>query len=107
MVAYLKATANEKTYSDYLQVAWEAEKEQVMETSQSLTMASTSKPKETSFFPKLKGSQPAITPSAWMVHLEEKSANEGEGINSEDPVSIKGMTEEFTLCLARAVKEAQ
>ena len=42
-MAYLKATANEKTYSDYLRAAQEAEKEEVMETSQNLAMASTSK----------------------------------------------------------------
>ena len=33
MVAYLKANTNEKTYSDYLQVAREAEKEEAMEPS--------------------------------------------------------------------------
>ena len=32
MVAYLKATANEKTYSDYLRVVWEVEKDKMMET---------------------------------------------------------------------------
>ena len=72
MVAYLKATANEKTYSDYLQVAWEMEKEETMETSWSLAVASTSKLRAISFFPlwKLKGSQLAITPSMWIAHLE-------------------------------------
>ena len=65
MVAYLKASTNENMYSDYLQVAWEAEKEDTMEPSCSQTMASMSKPKATSFFAlwKLKGSQPAMTPS--------------------------------------------
>ena len=73
MVAYLKATANEKTYLDYLQVVWEAEKEKAMLTFQSSAMVSMSKPKVTSLFPlwKLKGSQPAITPST-QVHLEEE-----------------------------------
>ena len=109
MVAYLKATHNKKTYSDYLQVAWEAEKEEAMETSQSFATANTSKPRATSFFPlqKLKGSQLAITPSTQMVHLEEKSANGEKGINGEDPDGIKGMTEEFIVCLARSVKDAQ
>ena len=67
MVAYLKASANEKTYSDYLQVAKEAEKE-AMEPSGNQTMASTSKPKVMSFFPlwKLKGSQSTTTFSPWM-----------------------------------------
>ena len=70
----------------------------------------TSKPRATSFFPlqKLKGSQPAIPPSAWMVHLEEKSAlDEEEGVNDEDPDGIKGVTEEFIVHLARAVKDTQ
>ena len=50
MVAYLKASAGDKVYSDYLHVAWEAEKE-VMEPSCSQTVDSTSKPKVMSFFP--------------------------------------------------------
>ena len=108
MVAYLKATANEKTYSDYLQAAWEAEKEEMIELSWSSAMASTSNPRATSFFPlqKLKGSQLAITPSVWMAHLEGKSANKEESIGGEDPDSIEGVTKEFTVCLARAVKGA-
>ena len=55
MVAYLKATVNKKTYSDYLQAAWEAEKEEAIETSQSLATANMSK---LYFFPlqNLKGS---------------------------------------------------
>ena len=57
MVAYLKASNNEKTYSDCLQVAREDEKEEAMEASCSQTADSTSKPKSMSFFPlqKLKG----------------------------------------------------
>ena len=107
MVAYLKASANEKTYSDYLWSAWEAEREEVMETSWNLAMASTSKLRVTNFFPlwKLKGSQPAITPSTQVVHLEEKSTNKKEGINGEDPDGIKGITEEFIVHLARALKD--
>ena len=57
MVAYLKASSQEKMYSDYLQVTREAEKEDSMEPSQSHTLDNTAKPKPTSFFPlqKLKG----------------------------------------------------
>ena len=51
MVAYLKATLQEKTYSDYLWAAMEAEKEDSMELSQSQTTNNTAKPKATSFFP--------------------------------------------------------
>ena len=42
-----------------------------------------------------------------MAHLEEKSANEEEGVNGGDPEGIEGMTEEFIVCLARAVKDTQ
>ena len=51
MVTYLKATNNEKTYSDYLWVAWKAKKEEVMETSQSSATSNMSEPRATSFFP--------------------------------------------------------
>ena len=42
-----------------------------------------------------------------MVHLEVKSTNEEEGVHSEDPDGTEGTTEEFIVCLARAVKDAQ
>ena len=63
MVAYLKASANEKMYADYLWAAREAEKD----------TNKMSKPKVMSFFPlqKLKGTQPTKTPSIRVVHLEE------------------------------------
>ena len=51
MVAYLKASTNKKTYSDYLWAAREAEKEEAMEPSHSQTADNTSKPKAMSFFP--------------------------------------------------------
>ena len=58
-----EASANEKTYSDCLWAAREAEKEKVMEPSHSQTTDKTGKPKVTSFFPlwKLKGTQPTKT----------------------------------------------
>ena len=43
----------------------------------------------------------------WIAHLEEKSTNEEEGIDGEDPDGIEGITEEFIVCLTRAVKDAQ
>ena len=109
IVAYLKASTNEKTYSGYLWAAWEAEKEEAMEPSHSQTVASTSKPKVMCFFPiwKLKGSQPIKTPAMWVAHLEEAGTNKEEGVESEDPNGIKGITEEFIVCLARAVRDAQ
>ena len=50
MVAYLKASTNEKMYSDYLWAVREAEKEEVTEPSHSQAGDSTCKPKVTSFF---------------------------------------------------------
>ena len=51
MMAYLKASAHEKTYSDYLRAVREAEKEEVMKPSQNQVADKPSKPKATSFFP--------------------------------------------------------
>ena len=109
MVAFLKASANVKTYSDYLWAAREAEKEEVMEPSCSQTANNTSKPKAMSFFPlwKLKGTQPTRIPAVWVVHLEEECTNKERGAVSEDPTGIKCVTDEFIVDLARAVKDAQ
>ena len=71
---------------------------------------SPSKPRATSFFPlrKLKGSQPfPKKPAICLVQLEEEDANEGEDPESNDPDGIEGVTEEFMVWLARAVKDAQ
>ena len=51
IVAYLKASTNEKTHSDYLRAVREAEKEDAMEPSCNQTVDITSKPKMMSFFP--------------------------------------------------------
>ena len=39
------------------------------------------------------------------MHLEEEGCNEEAGTESEDPDGIEGVTEEFIVCLVRAVKE--
>ena len=41
------------------------------------------------------------------VHLEEEGSKKEADTVSEGPDGIDGMTEEFIVCLARAVKEAQ
>ena len=46
-------------------------------------------------------------PAVWVVHLEQDSTNKEEGTESEDHNGIKGVTKEFIVCFARAVKEAQ
>ena len=42
-----------------------------------------------------------------LVHLEEESAKRDEGVESKDPDSIDGVTEEVMVCLVRAVKDTQ
>ena len=42
-----------------------------------------------------------------MAHLEEKDAGNDEYQENDDPSGIKGVTEEFMVHLARAVKDAQ
>ena len=39
--------------------------------------------------------------------MEEESAKKDEGVDSEDPDGTKGVTEEFMVHLARAVKDTQ
>ena len=80
-----------------------------MEPSLSQTTDKTNKPKAMSFFPlqKLKGTKPIKTPAKRAVHLEEEGSDEEAGTKSEDPDRIDGVTEEFIVHLARAVKEAQ
>ena len=46
-------------------------------------------------------------PAVCLVHLEEESAKKDEGMESEDPNGIDGVTEEFMVHLARAVKDTQ
>ena len=107
MVTFLKASANKKTYSNYLWVAREVEKEEVMEPSHSQITDKTSKPKATSFFPlwKLKGTQPTKIPAVRAVHLEEEGSDEEAGTKSEDPDGIKGVTEECIVHLVGVVKK--
>ena len=109
MVTYLKVSTNEKAYSDYLWAAREAEKEEAMEPSHSQTANNTSKPKVMSFFPlwKLKGTQPTKTPAVQVTHLEEEGSDKEGGTESEDPDGNEGVTEEFIVHLAKAVKESQ
>ena len=113
MVAYLKAGPQVRTYLDYLRATREAEKEDLIElsqTSRTQTTNSPSKPRTTSFFPlrKLKGSQPfPKKPAIRLAQLEEEDGNDGEEPESNDPDGIEGVTEEFMVQLARAVKDAQ
>ena len=91
----------------------EAEKEESMELSWnpcSQAIGNTPKPKATSFFPlqKLKGNQlVSNTTTVHLAHLEEESAKREEEDETKDPDSIDGVTEEFMVCLAWAMKDAQ
>ena len=42
-----------------------------------------------------------------LAHLEEESAEGDKEVESEDPDGIDGVTEEFMVHLARAMKDAQ
>ena len=113
MVAYLKAGLHEKTYSDYLQATREAEKEESMDLFQnpwSQAVDNAAKQKATSFFPlqKCKGNQlvPKMA-TMHLAHLEEESAERDKEVEIKDPNSINRVTEEFMVCLTRAVKDAQ
>ena len=68
------------------------------------------KPRTTSFFflRKLKGNQPLLKkPAVHLVHLEEEDAGNDADQESDNPSRIKGVMEEFMVCLARAVNNAQ
>ena len=113
MVAYLKVGPQVRMYSDYLRAAGEAEKEDLIELSRSswsqLTVGP-SKPRTTSFFPlrKLKGSQPfPKKPAMQLTQLDEEDTDDGKDPESDDPDGIEGMTKDFMVRLARAVKDAK
>ena len=101
MVAYLKAGRQVRMYSDYLRTTREAEKEDLIELSQSSriqTADGLSKPRTTSFFPlrKLKVNQPlSKKPTLCLAQLEEEDADDGEDPESDDPGGIEGVMEEF------------
>ena len=91
----------------------EAEKEDSIKLSRSSRSQPTdgpSKPRTTSFFPlrKLKGSQPfPKKPAVRLAQLDEEDADNGKDPDSDDPDGIKGVTKDFMVWLARAVKDAQ
>ena len=113
MVAYLKVGPQVRTYSDCLRATREAEKEDSIGLSQSPKAPATdgpSKPRATSFFPlrKLKGSQLFTKkPTVCLAQLEEESTDDDEDPESNVPDGIEGVTKEFMVQLARAVKYAQ
>ena len=102
-----------RTYSDYLRATREAEKEDLIELSQSSRIQaadSPSKLRTTNFFPqrKLKGNQTlSKKPTICLAHLEEEDADDGKDPKSDDTYGIKGVTEEFLVQLVRVVKDAQ
>ena len=110
MVAYLKVGPHVRTYSDYLRATREAKKEDLIELAWSPRAPladGPTKTRVTSFFPlrKLKGNQPFNKkPTMHLAQLEEDT-NEGKDQGSDDPDGIEGVTEEFMVHLARAVKD--
>ena len=113
MVAYLKVGLQVRTYSDYLRANQEAKKVDSMELPQGPRTQATNappKPRATSFFPlsNLKGNQPIPKmPMVHLVHLEEEDTGGDEDQECDDPSGIKGVMEEFMVCLARAIKDTQ
>ena len=113
MVAYLKAGPQVRTYSDYLRATHETKKEDPMKLPQGPRAQITDNPpklRTTSFLPlrKLKGNQPLLkNPAVHLAHLEEEDISNGEDQESDNPGGIEGFTEEFMVCLARAVKDVQ
>ena len=109
MVAYLKASPDEKTYSDHLWATREAKKE-VIGTIPEPNNRQYSQAQSHKFFPlwKLKGTQPPVkTPAVHLVHLKEENTEKEEEDESKDPDGIKGVMEEFMVHLVRVVKDAQ
>ena len=113
MVAYLKAGLQVRMYSDNLRATREAEKEDSIELPwgpRTQTADGLPKPRTTSFFPlrKLKGNQPLLKKFAvCLAHLEEEDASDDKDPESDDPSRINGVTKEFIVHLARAMKDAQ
>ena len=107
MVAYLNASQQVRTYSDYLRATREAEKEDSIELPQghrTQTADGPPKPRTTSFCPlrKLKGNQPLLKkPAVHLAHLEKEDAGDSEDLESDDPGGIEGVTKEFMVHLAR------
>ena len=69
-----------------------------------------SKPRTTSFFPLRKHKDNQLLPkkpAVHLAHLEEEDADNGKDPESDDPSGIEGVTEEFMVQLARAVKDSQ
>ena len=70
----------------------------------------TAKPRATSFFPlwKLRRTQPALkTPMVHLAHLEGETAKKDKEVESKDLNSLDGVTEEFMVHLAMAIKDTQ
>ena len=69
-----------------------------------------SKHRTTSFFPlrKLKGNEPlSKKPAVCLAQLEGEDGDHSEDPGSDDPDGLEGVTEEFLVWLARAVKDTQ
>ena len=95
MVAYLKVGLQVRTYSDYLRAACEAKKEDSIELPQGPRAQTTDNP------------APPKKACCTLAHLEEEDAGNVEDPESVNPSRIKGVTEEFMVHLAWAVKDAK
>ena len=112
MVAYLKAGLQVRTYSHYLRAAQEAEKEDSMELprcprARLLTMLQNCKLPVSSPCRNSRATSPPVTASGAVGTFGGRRHRKDEDKESNYPGGIEGVTEEFMVCLARAVKDAQ
>ena len=114
MVAYLKVEPQVRMYSDYLRAAREAKKKTQLNWLRAQgppPVDGPTKTRATTFFPlrNLKGNQPFNKKTHWyaLLNWRKKDADKGKDQGSDDPDGIEGVTKEFMVQLARAVKDAQ
>ena len=113
MVAYLKAGPQVRTYSDYLRATREAEKEDSIEFPQSSRTQTADSPPNQGLLASSPWGNLRVTSHFWkkpaihFMHLDKEEADNGKGPESNDPGGIEGVTEEFMVQLARAVKDIQ
>ena len=104
--------AHAKTYSDYLWAAREAEKEESMELSwnpQSQAIDNTAKPKllVSSLCRGSRGISQYLKQLLCALHTWKRKVPREEEEEIKDPDTINRVTEEFMVCQAWAMKDAQ
>ena len=110
MVAYLKAGLQVRTYSDYLRAAWEAEKEDSMELPRVPRTQNTDNAPKPWASPcrNSRATSPPPKHQQCIWHIwRKKMLGEMRTKRVMIQTELKGLKEEFMVCLARAVKDTQ